>query len=158
MYVDLPQIYTGAMEVERALAFFETWCNQGVDIDTYCFNAVMGAALKGGLTAKVSEVGRSGVYCSWRLRGCKKRRKIEGAASNSFFGETVAKVCPAVVFPKGFTTRARCRRFSVLIRDSSLAGWKAFALPLPVLRPTFFPSHPPLSMKHDVWPKQLSAL
>lgn len=49
------------MEVERALAFFQTWCNQGVDIDTYCFNAAMGAALKGGITTKVSEVGLWGI-------------------------------------------------------------------------------------------------
>ena len=50
------QICGNAGEVERALALFHDWDAQGVDMDVYCFNAIMGAVLKNGLPEKVFEV------------------------------------------------------------------------------------------------------
>lgn len=53
------QICGNAGEVERALALFHDWGTQGVDMDVYCFNAIMGAMLKNGLPDKVFEVSGS---------------------------------------------------------------------------------------------------
>ena len=50
------QIYGDAGKADRAVALFQAWDEQGVAMDHFCFNAVIGAVLRNGWPRKALEV------------------------------------------------------------------------------------------------------